>query len=77
MHTDKAVDDKIQRSGNASIAIKLKDAQELNCVWKDEQGSTLKVRSILRKVGDPSTKEWSCGMTLSKAFSLGTVQLGF
>ena len=57
MHTGKAGNDKHQRSGNATIAINSEDAQELHCVSKDEHGTTLQVRSILRKVGDSSTKK--------------------
>ena len=40
MHTGKAGDGKNQRCGNATIAIRLETARELNCVLKDEQGST-------------------------------------
>ena len=41
MRTDQARDDKNHRCGrNASIAVKSEDAQELNCVLKDGQGST-------------------------------------
>ena len=39
MHTDKAGDDKHQCSDNATIAMNLEDAQEWNCIKKDEQGS--------------------------------------
>ena len=43
-HTGKASDNK---NGNASIAMKMEEAEELNCLLEDGQGSTFPVRSIL------------------------------
>ena len=50
----KAGDDK---NGNATTAIKLEEAEELNCGLKDGQGSTFSVRSMLKKIRWPPTKQ--------------------
>ena len=53
-HTGKAGDDK---KGNATISIKLDEANELNCVLRSGQGSTFSVRSILKKIGRRATNK--------------------
>ena len=45
---DYASDDKTQRSGNATLAIKLEHAQDLNCVLKGGQGSRFTVPSFMK-----------------------------
>ena len=47
-HTSKADED---NTGNVVFATKLEEAKELDCVLKDGQGSTLSIRSILKKTG--------------------------
>ena len=48
-HTGKAGDEKHQSSGHATVAKKLKETPELNCVLKDGQGWTFSVRSFSKK----------------------------
>ena len=51
-HKGKAGEDK---SGNATFANKSEETKELNGVLKDGQGDTFPARSILKKIGWPST----------------------
>ena len=53
-HRSEAGEDK---HGSGTLALYLKMTEELNCVLTDGQGDTFSVRSILKKIGWPPTKE--------------------
>ena len=55
-----------QRSGGASAATEMEHAPELDCVFEKKQRSTLQVRFVLRKLGDPSTMKTIWSSILSK-----------